>query len=127
MSEEGRKHIDPRLLALIDKAEKDDGLFIQDLKAGDIVTIRTLRHMYVLKVLDPEGRKVEAMSNGTYFQGPTITYARGSSLTGTGTMVKIGWIAVGYRFCLGKFVLLPTQSVSLNGVQILPFTKKTTH
>lgn len=125
MSEEGRKHIDPRLLALMDKAEKEDGLFIRDLKAGDTVTIRTRNHMYVLKIIDPEERKVEAISNGQYFQEPAITYANGSSLTGTGTMIKSGWIAVGYRFLLGNIVLSETQSVTVNGVQILPFTSKT--
>lgn len=125
MLDEGRKHIDPRLLALMDKAEKEDGLFVQDLKAGDVVVIRTRNHMYVLKVFDPEERKVEATSNGQYFPEPTITYANGSSLTGTGTMIKMGWIAIGYRFLLGNVLLSETQSTTINGVQILPFANKT--
>lgn len=127
MSDKGRKNIHPRLLALIDKAEKEDGLFIQDLQIGDTVTIRTRNHMYVLKVLDPKERRVEATSDGQYFQKPTITYAHGSSLTGTGTMVKIGWIAIGYCFCLGQLTLSLTQSITVNGVRVFPPTDEGVH
>lgn len=113
--QEGRKHIDPRLLALMDAAEKEKGIFIQNLQSGDHVEVITRNTVYNLKVIDPKKHEVEVTSNGKFMPGPTITYVEGSSLTGRGTMIKIGWIAPGYRLLLGGGLLSTTQKVSVNG------------
>lgn len=118
--EEGYKHIDQRLLDLIDLASLEDGIFVDKLKAGDLVEIHTKNHVYTMKIINPETKEVEATSNSPHITEPTRTFANGSSLTGTGTMVKLGWIAVGYRFYLGNIFLSKTQKVVVNGVQILP-------
>lgn len=120
MADEGRKHVDPRLLALMDKAGVERGLNVEELSAGDVVRIETHSgNVYTMEVLDPKKRRVKAKGGklGAKF---VETYANGSSLTGTGTMIRLGWIALGYRFLLGLHLLSPTRRVTLNGFTVLP-------
>lgn len=116
----GRDYIDPRLLALMDEAEKKDGINIKDLKKGDVVEIVTKNHIYKLLVLNPAEIEVQAASNGPSLTEPMVTGFVGSSLTGTGTMVSVGWIMPGYRVCLGDLVLSATQEIRVNGKKVLP-------
>lgn len=122
MAESGRKNIDPRLLALIDKAETEQGLFVENLSAGDVVEMHTKSgNVYTFEVLDPATRKVKARDQrGTLSKEPVETYANGSSTSGTGTMIRMGWMAVGYRFVLGNALMTRTERVIVNGVQMLP-------
>lgn len=122
MDKSGRENIDPRLLALMDKAVTEQGLFVKDLSAGDVVEIYTKSgNVYILEVLDPATHKVRARDkNGSLSREPVETYANGSSLTGTGTMVRAGWIAPGYRFLLGNVLMTKTEKVAVNGLWVLP-------
>jgi len=109
------------LLRLMDQAAREDGVWIRDLSAGDTVTVVTRNTRYELRILDPERQLVRATSDGKYVTEPTELCIQGSSLTGTGTMVRTGWVAVGYRLLLGADLLLSeTREVHLNGIKILP-------
>lgn len=115
------------------------GVFINDFPAGSVITIRTRDYTYHMMLIDPKTGKVEVTtSRGDHkdsrvekISGPI--HALGSSLTGTGAMVKSKWIAVGFSFQLGYEIqelepgllsiglnLQQTESVSVNGKQILP-------
>lgn len=122
MSASGRENIDPRLLALMDKTASEEGIFVQDLQVGDTVEIHTKSgNVYTLEVLDPATHRVRARDkNGSLSKEPVETYAQGSSLTGTGTMIKVGWLAMGYRFTLGNILMSRTERVVVNGIQVLP-------
>ena len=63
-SHSGRQHIDPRLLALIDKAEGEESLDLKSLRKGDVVSVQTRNTVYTMKVLDPENGKVLVNSDG---------------------------------------------------------------
>ena len=114
MSHEGRQNIDPRLLAIIDEAERKTGIFVSSFKNGDVVEITTKNHVYRFEMKDSEGRALMTSNNPDYL-GPEEAVIVGSSLTGTGTMVKMGLIAPDYRLWIGNILLSRTQSVKVNG------------
>lgn len=132
MSEERRER-DPGFLASLRRflvslrKTESKGILIQKLRAGDLIAIRTQNSMYVLKVLDPEERKVEITGNGQHFNEPTVTCARGSRLAETGPAIISGWIAVGHclELASGNTFLSATQRVSVNTTQVLPVTDGT--
>ena len=99
-SEQGRAHWHPKLLQLMDEAEKELGIFIQFRDKKDLIKIETDKATYELRVINPKEREVVFLDNNTNrilknANGVII----GSSLTGTGTMVKLGWIAENYLLC----------------------------
>lgn len=122
-----RREHDPRFLVSLRKTEQK-GILIQKLRAGDKIAIETKNSEYILRVLDPKKRKVEITKikgdDHQYFQKPTVTCVQGSCLTRIGGVIRVGWIAVGYRLELtsGKIILTAAQRISVNGVQILPPT-----
>lgn len=128
----GRKHIDPRLLSLIDASEEISWLFIKNLKRDDVVEVQTIHTLYTMKVVDPEKGQVLVTSNGKKITKEVNGTVCGSSLTGTGTMMKMGGIAVGLRLVLfaqgmGELLLSFTQKVSVNGFEVLPGQSELVH
>lgn len=121
----GRQHIDSCLLSLIDASEEMPWLFMKDLKKGDVLEIQTRNTLYTMKVTDPENGRVVVNSNGRHITQETEATVGGSTLTGTGTMMKVGGITVGLRLCLftkgtGELILSSTQEVRVNGFKMLP-------
>jgi len=105
--ESGRKHVDSRLLVLMDKARGEAGVKVQDLQVNDVLEVETESgSVYTLKVLNPKELMVEA-SGGKF--GPKLTTAHVSNC-----------IAVGNRFIVGNVLLSETCVVKVNGVQVLP-------
>ena len=125
----GRQYIDPRLLALIDQSEKEESLDMRNLRSDDVVSLQTVNTLYVMKVLDPEKGTVMVSSNGSHISDvPRAGSVMGTTLTGTGTMVKLRTIVLNLRLCLfveglGQLRLSRTQSVSVNGVKIIPMDR----
>lgn len=121
----GRNHVDPRLLSLIDKSEQEPWLFMKDLNKGDVLEVQTMDTLYTMKVTDPEKGRVLVNSNGRHITQETEATVSGSTITGTGTMMKIGGITVGLRLILfikgvDELILSLTQEVRVNGFKILP-------
>ena len=125
----GRQYIDPRLLALIDQSEKEESLDMRNLRSDDVVSLQTVNTLYVMKVLDPEKGTVMVSSNGSHISDvPRAGSVMGTTLTGTGTMVKLRTIILNLRLCLfvggiGELRLSATQSVSVNGIRIMPIDR----
>lgn len=96
-------------------AARQKGLRIEDCAAGDMVTVETANSTYTLRVIDPAARQVEATGTGEYFTRPAVTYVNGSSMTGTGSMARPGWIGAGFRLWLGNVLLSETCRILVNG------------
>ena len=128
-NESGRENIDPRLLNLIDKSENMSWLFVKSLKRGDVLEVQTKNTLYAMKVLNPETGEVLVNSNGSTVTKESKGIVTGTTLTGYGTMVKIGGITIGFRLVLwvqdlGEAILTATQEVRVNGVKVLPTARK---
>ncbi|MDO8571316.1 MAG: hypothetical protein Q7R79_01425 [bacterium] len=118
----GRKFIHPDLLARIDQAENLPWLFVQNLKVHDVIRVETFGPMYTFTMTDPA--KQEALIKGDsteeFFITDTPGVIQGTTLSGTGTMVKMGGIAPGYRLVvfgegIGTQLLPVTKAIRLNG------------
>lgn len=127
----GRQYIHPDLLQMIDEGEKGQWVFMKDLKAGDILEVITMNSIYTMRVVDPERGEVLIASNSSrYINEEVRGVVAGTTLTGTGTMVKIGGITPLLRLVLwaegcGTLVLSATQEVRLNGERVLPVIAET--
>ena len=124
----GRKYIDPRLLDLMDKAEEEESLSLESLRKDDVVSVYTRNTVYTMKVLDPKNGRVLINSNGKHVTKETNGTVIGTTLTGTGTMVKLNTIILGWRLCVfvedgGELIFSATQKVLVNGTKILPLEK----
>lgn len=124
----GRQYIDPRLLALIDKSKEEESLDIKSLRKDDVISLHTRDTIYTMQVVDPENGHVLVNSNGRHVTESTKGVVVGTTLTGTGTMIKLQTIILGLRLCLfvegkGELLLSATQSVSVNGTQMFPMDK----
>jgi len=121
----GRQYIDPRLLALIDKSEEQESLNVADLQRGDVVSVQTYNTLYTMKITDSKEGKALINSNGRHITQETEGNIGGTTLTGTGTMVKMKTIILGLRLVIwvkgiGELILSPTQEVRVNGLKVIP-------
>lgn len=121
----GRDHIDPELLSMIDESDKSDWIFVKNLKKDDLLEIQTMNTLYTMKVTDPEKRRVLVHSTGRHITEEVNGTVVGTTLTGTGTMVKMGGITPFLELVLwvegkGELILSPTQEVRVNGKRVLP-------
>lgn len=118
---EHESHLHPLLLKLIGSAEDRAGILVQNLKRGDVLCIETMVDgVYAFEIIRPEERLVKVLRGDNYFFEGLDTWILGCSLTGTGTMVKLGWISIGYCCDIGNCLLSEIQRVSVNGIQVLP-------
>ena len=117
-TDDGRKYIDPRLLALMDGAE-NKGFFFEKLNKGDVVEIQTMNNVYTLKILDPKNLVVEMTSTNPRWSGPEKMRVVGTTLTGWGTMVKLGWHAPGYRLILDGTLESGLKDLTLSLTRII--------
>lgn len=105
-----------RLGAVADGLE---GIQIKDCAVGDRIAVTTRNTRYVLEVLDPAERRVLVTSDGKKVTTPTEMHVIGITLTGTGTMVKLGFLAVGYRLCIGPLLTSPIVTLERIGTRTL--------
>lgn len=102
------------------KLDKEKGVYVQDLKACDVVEVETENHIYSFTVLDPGRKIVRGTSNGYRFTKPTILHIEGSFIT-MPYKIEDGWIGIGHRLLIHpRLILSTTQTISVNGEKILP-------
>jgi len=119
------QHMGPYLLSLTEQSEGMTWIFMKNLRVGDVLEVQTPDTIYDMKVIDPEKGKVLVKSSGRHNREETEAVVIGSSLTGTGTLVKLRGIAFGLRLCLyvksvDELLLSATQEVRVNGTKVLP-------
>jgi len=124
MKNTGRNNLNPRLLALFEKSEDAVWLMVNYLEKEDLLEIQTRNTLYKFTITDPLKRMAMANSNGLIIVEETEVCIGGSTLTGTGSMLKLGAIAVGFSpiVFIGsrEIVLSYVKEVRVNGVKALP-------
>jgi hypothetical protein len=92
MEHPGEKYIDPRLLALIKKSEKDGGIFLNDVPKRALVEVQTNNSIYTIAIIDVKKAEVIVKGNNKHLATPKTCFLLGS--TYGGSMLKLGWIGV---------------------------------
>ena len=116
----------PRLYMdrLVERADAAEGIDTRNLRAGDTLVIRTCNTFYTLRLADPAKGSGRATSDGKFLTSASDASLLGATLSGRGTMVKLGWVLLGYRLVLyvpGKeLVTSPVRSFSVNGAAFVP-------
>ncbi|OGZ08081.1 MAG: hypothetical protein A3C93_01850 [Candidatus Lloydbacteria bacterium RIFCSPHIGHO2_02_FULL_54_17] len=95
----GRAFIDPKLLAKIEKSEKDGGMFTKDIPEDTLVFVHTNNSVYTLAVIDVESGKIAIQGSGTHFHNPEVVVLHGSTFGGS--MIKPDWIGKGMHLEIG--------------------------
>lgn len=103
------------LRTAVDFAAKQKGLLVTECEVGDVIELTTLQSTYTIKLLDPAQKLVSVKGSGKHFLDWTRTFVNGSSMTGTGSMVRLGWIGVGFSLWLGNVLITEVQSIRVNG------------
>ena len=129
MSEdEARQGLCPHLLEVLDKSLESGWFYINQLVINDIVQIRTPRSIYYFTVENPKRNQGYLLGTGQYCQfckRDTRAWFHGTSLTGTGNMVKTGAMVASLG-CLvfalegekHRLLIPRVQSVFLNDVPV---------
>ncbi len=117
MNEKGRFGLS--LSKAIDVLEQGFGIFVRDLKAGDVVTLVT-NNTYWLVFTDSEGNVILS-SNGPHVKKPMLSQVIGATLGGSD--LKWAWILLGYPLELKEKKLTRVRSISLNGKKMMPLQK----
>jgi hypothetical protein len=105
-------------LATVDNLVLDtrcaDGVALESLEPGSVVRVSTQHSVYQFLMLDPSKRHVLA-KGGTPF--PDLTEARIEGATDGGSLMKAGWVGVGFRvkMSVGNYRVLtsPVTSVTV--------------
>jgi len=99
-----------------------EGIYVYDLKAGDVVEVTAENRVYTLKILGPKNCSVELSSNYGAFVKPANYCLMGSFVVDGGYLtVEAGWIGVGFRLVFSPpLVLSYTQKILVNGKTVFP-------
>jgi len=117
MNEKGRFGLS--LSKAVDVLEKGFGIFVRDLKAGDVVTLVT-NNTYWLVFINSEGTVI-LLSNGPHIKKPTLSQVIGATLGGSD--LRWDWILLGYPLELKGINVTRVRSICLNGSKMMPLQK----
>lgn len=96
-----------------------DGIDVRLLRPGDSVEVRTAHSVYTVRLEDPDTGRGLGRGSGKYLEEERPVRLLGSSLSGRGTLVKCGWVLVGYKLVLatprGELLTSRVCDVSING------------
>ena len=73
----------------------DEGVDTRALRPGDRLSIRTVNSVYELRLDDPGHGRGVAIGNGEFINDEARASLIGATLTGRGSMVKVGWVLLG--------------------------------
>jgi len=111
---------------LIEWAESVDGIDTRQLRPGDTLVIRTCNTFYTLRLADPARGSGVAVSDGEFITTESDASLLGASLSGRGSMVKMGWVLLGFKMVLcvprGELLTSPVRGVAVNGTPLIRAT-----
>jgi len=84
-------NLDPRICALIEKSEKDGGIYLTDLFPGDEVRVQTRNTLYTIRKVATGNLTIQG--HAYYCPKPVVARINGS--TWGGSMLKMGFIGKG--------------------------------
>lgn len=107
----------------------NDGVDTRCLRPGDLLSIRTVNSVYTMRLDEPvQGRGV-ATGDGEFINEESTASLIGATLTGRGSMVKVGWILLGFKVVLsipgGELMTSKVQGISVNGKPLVPLAPGT--
>lgn len=120
-NQDGRQFLSQGILDMIDKADETEWIIVKELNKGDILRIKTMNTTYDIEIIDPEKGFVKFTNDSDRFpMKNTEGSIGGTTLSGTGSMIKLGHITTGMRLCIwaegiGELTLSSTQEVFVNG------------
>lgn len=104
---------------LIVHGDAAPGTDARKLSPGDTVVMHTRNTSYTLRLENPARCAGIGTSDGKHVTEESDMHILGATLSGRGTLVKLGWILLGFRMVLlvpGRELLTtPVQSLSVNG------------
>jgi hypothetical protein len=97
----------------------DDGVDTRVLGVGDLLSIRTLNSVYNLRLDEPSRGRGTATGDGDFINEEANASLIGATLSGRGSMVKVGWVLVGFKVVLavpgGELLTSKVQGIAING------------
>ena len=101
----------------------NDGVDTRSLRPGDLLSIHTLNSIYKLRLDEPARGKGFAVGDGQFINEESRASLIGATLTGRGSMVKVGWILLGFKVVLsipgGELMTSRVQGIEINGKPLL--------
>lgn len=101
----------------------DDGLDTRALRRGDTLTLQTRNSVYTLRLDDPSRGWGVATGNGKFLTDPVRSRLVGATLSGRGSMVKLGWVLVGFKLVLavpgGELLTSQVREIWVNGAPVV--------
>lgn len=102
----------------------DDGIDTRDLAPGDQISIRTLNSVYDLRLDEPARGRVVARGDGQFINQESCASIIGATLSGRGSMVKVGWVLLGFKVVLsipdGELLTSRVLAIFVNGKPLAP-------
>lgn len=109
---------------LMDCGNAAAGIDTRQLEPGDTVVMRTRNTSYTLRLVNPGRSAGTGTSDGKHITSESDVHLLGATLSGRGTMVKLGWILLGFRMVLlvpgRELVTTPVQFLTVNGKPLVP-------
>ena len=113
----------------LDDLPIDDGVDTRCLRAGDLLSIRTMNSTYTLRLDEPIRGRGVATGSGEFINDEATASLIGATLTGRGSMVKVGWILLGFKVVLsipgGELMTSRVRGIAVNGSPLIPLAPGT--
>jgi hypothetical protein len=110
--------------SFLDGLPMDDGVDTRVLRPGDTVAIHTLNSVYRLRLDEPGRGRGVATGNGEFINEEAHASIIGATLTGRGSMVKVGWVLLGFKVVLsvpgGELLTSKVRGIEVNGKSLVP-------
>lgn len=123
VDKEDRTRVRAPIDAFFTASSQADGVDIRRLSAGDELLVHTCYSTYRLQVEDPRAARVQASSDGKVLTEPVPCGVLGATLSGRGSMLRMGWALVGYKIVLrlpdGELMTSKVRALTLNGYPIV--------
>lgn len=102
----------------------EEGVDTRSLRPGDLISIRTLNSVYDLRLEEPARGLGVARGDGEYINEEAAASLIGATLSGRGSMVKVGWVLLGFKVVLsipgGELLTSRVQGIAINGKPLIP-------
>lgn len=101
----------------------DDGIDTRALRQGDTLTVQTCNSVYTLRLDDPSWGHGVATGSGEFLNDPARARLVGATLSGSGSMVKLGWVLIGFKLVLaipgGELLTSHVREIWVNDKPVL--------
>lgn len=110
--------------SLLDEVELLDALDVRRLHPGDTVLLETSHSEYRLELVDPGRGKARATGSGRFLNEESPVRLLGATLSGRGSMVRVGVVMPGFKVVLqlaeGELMTSKVRRIFVNGVPMDP-------